>query len=119
MVNVSREDSNSLTVNCFSWNAQSLNNKANVLLELIEDSDIDFGFISETWFHSDKNDITALVQDKGYLIRHVRRKNRDKELGGGVGVVIKRAIRHKQVPCKSYSSFEHVMVSVKLNSGLF
>ena len=75
------------------------------LLELIEDSDIDFGYISETWFHADKNDITALAQDKGYLSRHVRRQNREKELGGGVGIVIKIARAIYEQGGKKYNQF--------------
>ena len=34
-----------------------------------------------------------------------------------MGILIKAEIKHKQVPCKHYTSFEHVMVSSKLSSG--
>ena len=110
-------DGASLMVSCFSWNVQSINNKADKFLEHIEDANVDFGFVSETWLHTEKNDVTALVQDKGYKLRHVTRKNRDKELGGGVGILVRNTVKHKQIPCKQYTSFEHMMVSVKLNTG--
>ena len=45
--------------------------------------DADIGFVSETWQQSDKNDVTATIKEKGFILRHVRRKNRDKEGGGG------------------------------------
>ena len=107
-----------MKANCFSWNAQSLNNKGKYFLEKVEDINADFGFISETWLQSDKNDITALVKDKGYLLRHVKRDNRAKEGGGGVGILLKSSISSKQLPCKVYSSFEHIIVSVKLVSNV-
>ena len=88
-----------------------------MFLEHIEDANADFGFISETWLHSEKNDVTSLVKDKGYLLRHVIRKNSSKDLGGGVGILIKNTINHKQIPCKLYSSFEHMMLSTKLRTG--
>ena len=87
-------------------------NKAEEFLEIIEENDIDFGFICETWLHFEKNDVTALVKDKGYILRHSFRKDRE---GGGVGVIVKDNIRNKQIPCKPYTSFEHVMVSIKTN----
>ena len=45
------------------------------------------------------------------------RKNRDKERGGGVGIMLKSTINHKQIPVKTFSSFEHTMISVKLSNG--
>ena len=114
---VSKEAGPSLQVNCFSWNVQSIKNKADKFLEHIEDSNSDFGFITETWLNENKNDVTALVRDKGYVLRHVIRKNREKEDGGGVGILIKNSINHKQIPCKQFTSFEHMMVSVKLCTG--
>ena len=96
---------------------QSIKNKCDKFLEHIEDSNSDFGFISETWLNADKNDVTALVKDKGYVLRHAIRKNRDKESGGGVGILLKSSINHKQIPCKQFSSFEHMMVTLKLNTS--
>lgn len=94
-----------------------MKNKCDKILEHIEDSNSDFGFISETWLNADKNDVTALVKDKGYVLRHVIRKNRDKEGYGGVGILLKSSINHKQIPCKHFSSFEHMMVSVRINTS--
>ena len=54
----------STKVSSFSWNVQSIKNKAEEFLEIIEENDIDFGFICETWLHFEKNDVTALVKDK-------------------------------------------------------
>ena len=94
-----------------------MKNKCDKILEHIEDSNSDFGFISETWLNADKNDVTALVKEKGYVLRHAIRRNREKEGYGGVGILLKSSINHKQIPCKHFSSFEHMMVSVRLNTS--
>ena len=66
---------------------------------------------------ADRNDITALIKTYGYRLLHNRRKNREKELGGGVGIMLKVSMSHKQVSCKSFSSFEHTMVQIHLNDN--
>ena len=48
---------------------------------------------------------------------HNRRKNREKETGGGVGILIKNTITAKQLSCKSFTSFEHTMVQLKLTNN--
>ena len=63
---------------------------------------------------ADNNDITAMVKKNGYKFIHNRRRDRDKDRGGGVGVMMKSGIVHKHLPCKSFSSFEHSMISIKL-----
>ena len=88
------------------------------MLEHLEDYDTDFCFLTETWMEADKNDITALVKTKGYKLIHARRKARDKETGGGVGILLKDSIPHKLVSGKTFKSFEHIMLSVRLKNGL-
>ena len=66
---------------------------------------------------ADKNDITAMIKSYGYTFFHERRKNRKKEIGGGVGIMVRSTMGHKHHKCKSYSSFEHTMVSVKLTNS--
>ena len=102
---------------CISWNVQSIRNKCAEVLEHVTDQDADVAFISETWMEADKNDITAEIKASGYKLIHNRRKDREKDRGGGVGVMLKTGIAHKHIPCKSFSSFEHSMVSVKMLSN--
>jgi len=102
---------------CVSWNVQSIRNKCAQVIEHILDHDTDVVFLSETWMEADKNDITALIKTYGYKLIHNRRQNRDKEGGGGVGVMLKVTMPHKHVSCKSFSSFEHTMVQIQLKGN--
>ena len=86
-------------------------------MEHVIDYDADVAFLSETWMESDKNDITAKIKDRGYRLMHNRRKNREKETGGGVGIMIKNTMKAKQLSCKSFTSFEHTMVELKLTNN--
>ena len=85
------------------------------MLEHVTDYDADVVFLTETWMEADKNDITAMVKGRGYRMLHNRRKGREKEDGGGVGILVKSRISCKQLSCKKYKSFEHTMVSIKLS----
>ena len=97
-----------------SWNVQSIRNKCDTVLEHLEDYECDFCFISESWMEADKNDITAIVKTKGFNFLHARRKNREKESGGGVGVILKNTFSYKVISDKSFKSFEHSRIkSVK------
>ena len=63
------------------------------------------------------SDVTALVKTYGYRLVHNRRKNREKETGGGVGVLLKTGTKYKHVSRKSFSSFELTVVKVFQNRG--
>ena len=85
-------------------------------MEHVLDSNCDIVFLTETWLQSDKNSITAEVQTYGYKLLHNRRKDRIKERGGGVGVLIKDGLIAKQLAAKHYTSFEHSIVKIQLAS---
>ena len=95
----------------------SIRNKCSEVLEHVIDNDADVVFLSETWMESENNDITAMIKSYGYRLLHERRKNREKEIGGGVGVMVRSTMIHKHHKCKFYKSFEHVVVSVKLTNS--
>ena len=86
-------------------------------MEHLIDSDADVVFISETWMESEKNDVTAMIKDRGYKLLHNRRKNREKDTGGGVGVIVKGTMSAKQLSSAHFSSFEHTMVNLKLTNS--
>ena len=90
--------------------------KTDVIMEHVLDRNSDIVFITETWLTSDNNHVTALVKSYHYELFHARRKNRKKETGGGVGVLVKRNIKCKQLKMKVFSSFEHCMTKVFLNN---
>ena len=73
--------------------------------------------ITETWLNSAKNKTTADIKEFGYNMYHKIRKNREKELGGGVGVMVKNDIKGKLVPSKDYHSFEISLVRVPLTGN--
>lgn len=102
---------------CISWNVQSIRNKCAEVMEHILDYDANVVFLSETWMEADKNDITALFKSYGFTLLHNRRKGREKEIGGGVGVVVKSTMIHKHLKCKSFTSFEVTMISLKLTNS--
>ena len=54
-------------------------------------------FLQETWLKTKKSYVTALVKDYGYVLIHNIRKNRAKELGGGVGILLKSDVRYKRL----------------------
>ena len=86
-------------------------------MESILDYDPHIAFLTETWLQSDKNTITAEIKTYGYSLLHNRRKDRQKDRGGGVGVLIKDNVSAKQLKVKMYSSFEHTIVKVQLLKG--
>ena len=56
---------------------------------ILIDNEIDLAFISETWFNSQSNSITALIKSYGFEIIHVFREKR----GGGVGILWKKCLQ--------------------------
>ena len=101
---------------CSLWNVTSMVHKTDIIMEHILDRDSDIVFLTETWLTSDFNHVTAMVKTYGYKLLHSRRKNRQKETGGGVGVLVKLNIEKKQLKSKMYTSFEHTMVKIFLTN---
>ena len=85
------------------------------------DRQSDIVFLTETWLQSDNNSITAEAKTYGYKFLHDRRKDREKEGGGGVGILVKDSLSAKQLPVKHYKSFEQTIVKITLshNKTLF
>ena len=93
-----------------------MNNKLPALMEHLTDSNPDLVFLTETWLTSEKSNITAEVKEYGYELLHKIRKNREKDRGGGVGVLLRSTIAGKQLPSKDYRSFEHNIVKIPLSN---
>ena len=96
---------------------QAIRNKCAEVLEHLIDYDADVVFLSETWMEAEKTDVTAKFKERGYKMLHNKRTGRQKELGGGVGVVVRSSLYSKKLSCKPYKSFEHTMVNVKLTTS--
>ena len=99
---------------CSLWNVRSLNNKLAEIMEYLVDREADVVFLTETWLQSDKNNITAEIKTYGYKLLHDRRKDRAKETGGGVGIMVKAGLGAKQQPARHYESFEHTVVNIQV-----
>ena len=91
--------------------------KTDKIMEHILDRDSDIAFLTETWLTSECNHVTAMVKTHGYELLHCRRKNSVKEVGGGVGVLVKAKIKKKQLKSKNVSSFEHTIVKIFLHNN--
>ena len=88
-------------------------------MEHVLDHDADVMLLSETWLRSKKNNVTAAIEQQGYKLYHTIRKNRAKELGGGVGVLVKKCLTAKQIKVKQFQSFEHCVVKVSLQDNIW
>ena len=71
-------------------------------MEQLIDNQPDVIFLTETWLTSEKNHITAQIKEYGYLPLHKIRKNREKDRGGGIGILVKNNISGKQLVSKNY-----------------
>ena len=101
---------------CSLWNITSMVHKTDSIMEHVLDRNSDIVLLTETWLTSDANHVTAMVKTYGYKLFHCRRKNRQKETGGGVGVLVKLSINSKQLKSKVYESFEHTIVKISLSN---
>ena len=94
-----------------------MNNKLAELMEHLTDQNPDVIFLTETWLTSEKNNITAEIKEYGYLPLHKIRKNREKDRGGGVGILVKSSISGKQLVSKDHHSFEYNVVTLPLKNN--
>ena len=101
---------------CLAWNPQSLQNKILDYISLLDDNDIDFGFITESWMTSQNNNTSALLQEAGYNLYHYNRPDRK---GGGVGIVSKSKFIPKSGKSMNFKTFEVFMQSFKLPNSHF
>lgn len=102
---------------CLIFNCQSVCNKCTILMEHVIDHDADVLFLSETWLKSKKNNVTATFEEYGYILHHNIRKDRTKELGGGVGILVKKGIEAKPLKVKQYQTFEHCVTKLHVQKG--
>ena len=86
-------------------------------MEHVRDINASIAFLTETWMEAEKNDVTAIMKSYGYKFLHNPRRNRMKETGGGVGVMVKSTMIYKHLKCKFFSSFEVTMVRIKLTNS--
>ena len=97
------------------WNAQSVNNKINYFIQILQDGSIDICFLTESWLKSQNNNVTALLKEAGYNIYHF---NRADKKGGGVAIITKFKYKSKLQKSFNYSSFECVVQVIKTTDNV-
>ena len=95
---------------CGYINARSLNNKSDIIRDIVEEFDFDILAISETWLSKEADKNQQIIEDikpVGYSFFHVPR---GEGRGGGVGVLYKTGIKFRDTLCQSkkYETFEHL-----------
>ena len=106
------QQSSTSTLRCSMWNVTSMVNKTPDIMEHLLDRDPSIVFLQETWLKTNRNNVTALVKEYDYVLLHNIRKNREKENGGGVGVLLKKDIKYKRINHSQFTSFEHIIVKI-------
>ena len=46
-------------------------------------------FLQETWLKTNRSNVTAMVKEYNYVLLHNIRKDRKKDTGVGVGIILK------------------------------
>lgn len=97
-------------------NARSVRNKTDTLYEHIVSYDLDVFIITETWLKDttkkDKVTIKNLLPD-GYSYKSCNREG--KKGGGGIIIIYKTALPVLKRNGNSFSTFEHLILDMKLN----
>ena len=104
------------SLKCSMWNITSMVHKTERIMEHIIDCNSDVVFFTETRLPSDYNHVTALVKNYDYKLLHNRRKDRFKDTGGGLGILVKLNMKYKQIKWKTYTSFELCVVKIVLTN---
>ena len=86
-----------------------------MIMEQLIDDKPDLIFLQETWLKSLRSNVTSKIKEYGYYPVHNIRKNREKDIGGGVGVLIKFGVKYDRVKQREYSSFEHKAIRITVN----
>ena len=99
-------------VNFFVWNARSLNNKSESVMQYLGDHNIDLAFVSETWLTDQSNVTTANIKSFGYDIIHSFRHD---ARGGGTAIIFKSilSVNPVNLATNDITSFGYISGCVK------
>lgn len=75
-------------------------------MEEIIDSNADIALLTETWMTADDTVPLACFNDFNYNFYNIPRNNRQKSVGGGVGIAIRNSISYKNFHVRQFHSFE-------------
>ena len=104
------------------WNVWSILNESKLdnLLQILEDNEISFACITESWFDSKNGVFSQKIKSNGYKLHHAYRENTK---GGGVAILYKKGLMVKEGDASTtqYSSFEYsfVILTMQAKKRLF
>ena len=87
---------------CFLFNAQSICNKTNGVIEFLKENKCDICCVDESWLVENDTAKVAEIKDFGYNIKVQPRKGR----GGGICVMHKSNIDVQKCKIGKYTTFE-------------
>ena len=97
-----------------TWNAGSLNNKADLFMLFVCDKNIDIAFIEETWLDDTTNHTTGIIKHFGYSLIH---SHRVYQRGGGTAIIFKPNLHVVRVMLGSFTTLEYCAATTTENTG--
>ena len=100
-----------------TWNARSLNNKADETMVFVQDNSVDVALVTETWLSESSSVTTACIKSYGYGIIH---NFRSEQRGGGTAVVYKNSLSTSAISLGvlDIDTFCHTCVQIKCCSDV-
>ena len=99
------------------WNVWSILNETKLenFLQILEDKNISFACVTETWFDSKCGVFSRTIKRFGFELHHAFREDKR---GGGVAMLFKKQLLVKNggASCSEYSSFEYAYATITLKS---
>lgn len=116
-IEASTTTASSKLVDLVLLNSRSIRNKTLLIKDFVVDHNIDLLALTETWLRQGDEDQTVVneICPSGYNLLHVPRVSR---AGGGVALMYKRCFKIIEKPLErpSFSSFEHILLSLRYSS---
>jgi hypothetical protein len=108
-------------IRCSLANVQSMNNKAHLIADYINENHIDIMFLTETWLKSNDFDNLTLHNACPPSFKYISVPRRVKR-GGGLVTIFHERLKLKlsvssQLPT-SFSTFEHMLINIQFSSKI-
>ena len=104
-------------IRCGMVNVESASGKRDEINESIIKNNFDLFCISETWLkeYGDEAIIKAMLPASYTMVNEMRSES----LGGGVGIIVHKKFRYKQIKDKgNFSTFEYIEIKINTDTGL-
>ena len=94
---------------CALFNAQSVCNKTEFIVDYIVEHEFDLVAVTETWMNENDSAVCAALKIPGYKYQH---KPRIGQIGGGVGIFFKESWNCSIQKSRKMKSFEHMCIKL-------